>query len=375
MGNKKRMYKKGSFLEPNKELTFGGMKKGKYEAAGPVARQAESAKKMKAAAERIAAEEASKAAAARRGPSRQEKQNTPQGTGGGAKPQVGSKLKELSNAPGPKPAAKKPASTGPKPGTYAYAKKRNPNLDKLIAERKKYAKGTEDYNRVQNQINRAYSAGPMRKEISKVTPKAAPKNTAKPTLQKPASSKPAASKPAPKPAAKKPTPTKTPSGGSGMGAVAKQNALKKELQSAKPVDRRTSAPATKSTSKKMDRLVKKVKKEDAKMRRKNTTATPEGRRPRAQARRLNRASNASAGVKKMGDNYGGNATKAAKINKMGDALEKDLKSRGMMMGGMKYGMGGKYMNKGGFPDLTGDGKVTFADILKGRLKGKKGKRK
>ena len=240
MANKKRMYKKGSFpgMEPYKMLTFGGMKKGKYEAAGPVARQMEEAKKAKAAAERIEAEEATKAAAAKRGPSRQEKQNTPQGTGGGAKPQVGSKLKELSNAPGPKP-----ASTGPKPGTYAYAKKRNPNLDKLIAERKKYAKGTEDYNRVQNQINRAYDKGPMRKDISKVAPKAPPKNTAKPTIQKPASSK-----PAPKPAAKKSTPKQTPSGGSGMGAVQKEAALKNEINSAKPVDRRTSAPASSSST-------------------------------------------------------------------------------------------------------------------------------
>ena len=33
----------------------------------------------------------------------------------------------------------------------------------------------------------------------------------------------------------------------------------------------------------------------------------------------------------------------------------------------KMGMGGKIYRKGGkFPDLTGDGKVTFADILKGR---------
>ena len=315
MANKKRMYKKGSFLEPNKALTFGSMKKGKYEAAGPVARQMENAKKAKAAADRIEAEEASKAAAAQRGPSRQAKQNTPQGTGGGAKPQVGSKLKELSNAPGP-------TSTGPKPGTYAYAKKRNPNLDKLIAERKKYAKGSDDYNRVQNQINKAYNKGPMRNEnqsVSKPKPRPAAKNTIKPTLKVKTPAKPAA-----KPAAKKPTPTKTPSGGSGMGAVAKENAIKKELQSAKPADRRTSAPATKSTSKKMDRLVKKVKKEDARLRRK---------------------------------------------------LEKDLKSRGMMMGGMKYGIGGKYMNKGGFPDLNGDGKVTFADVLKGRLKGKKRNRK
>ncbi len=28
--------------------------------------------------------------------------------------------------------------------------------------------------------------------------------------------------------------------------------------------------------------------------------------------------------------------------------------------------GGKAKNKKGFPDLTGDGKVTFKDILKGR---------
>jgi hypothetical protein len=34
---------------------------------------------------------------------------------------------------------------------------------------------------------------------------------------------------------------------------------------------------------------------------------------------------------------------------------------------MKYGMGGMAMyKKGGMPDLTGDGKVTRADVLKGR---------
>lgn len=219
------MYKKGSFpgMEPNKELTFGRMK---YRGGGPVARQREEAEKAKAAAEKIEAAKAAKAIADRRGPSREEKQNTPQGTGSGRTGKSGS-------------------NAGPKPGTYAYAKKRNPNLDKLIAERKKYAKGTEDYNRVQNQINRAYDKGPMRKEISKLTPKSPPKNTAKPTIQKPASAKPAASKPASTPAAEKPTPTKTPSGGSGMGAVAKENALKNEINSAKPLkDRRNSRRAS-----------------------------------------------------------------------------------------------------------------------------------
>jgi hypothetical protein len=260
MGNKKRMYKKGSFLEPNKELTFGGMNKGKYEAAGPVARQMESAKKAKAAAERIEAEKRAKdktsSTSGIKGVGRPTTMNT--------SPNVKTKLDELSKAPGPKPAAKKPASTEPKPGTYAYAKKRNPNLDKLIAERKNYAKGSADYNRVQNQINKAYDKGPMRTEGSKVAPKAAPKNTAKPTLQKPAASKPA-SKPAPKPAAKKPTPTKTPSGGSGMGAVAKENALKKEVQSAKPVDRRAPSKNAQKIANKNARRNKRLNKMQERM--------------------------------------------------------------------------------------------------------------
>lgn len=82
---------------------------------------------------------------------------------------------------------KKKESGGAKPGTYAYAKQRNPNLDKLIAERKKYARGTDDYNRIQNQINRAYNTGPMRKEISEVPRKApsqVPNPRPAPTIQK-----------------------------------------------------------------------------------------------------------------------------------------------------------------------------------------------
>ena len=49
----------------------------------------------------------------------------------------------------------------------------------------------------------------------------------------------------------------------------------------------------------------------------------------------------------------------------------------MMGGGMAYGKK-KKMRDGGqsFPDLTGDGKVTQADVLKGRgvINGKKGKK-
>ena len=289
-GGKKKMYKKGSFLEPNKELTFGGMKKSKYEAAGPVDRQTEDAKKAKAAAKRIKDFTDSKAAAARRGPSRQEKQNTPQGTGGGAvsnakqrneKAKRDNKVIAMTNvntrsllntlgkgaAKNPNPSNKAISLARPEPasGTYASAKKKNPNLDKLIKQRKGLTKGTDEYNRVQNQINKAYGKGPIRKEASKIAAKPAAKNTAKPTLKvktpaKPAA-KPVAKKPAPKPA---PRPKVSPSGGSGMGAMRNMDNLKNELKSAspaaKPVDRRA-----KRSAKKSDRLKRRVSKLQGKM--------------------------------------------------------------------------------------------------------------
>ena len=57
-----------------------------------------------------------------------------------------------------------------------------------------------------------------------------------------------------------------------------------------------------------------------------------------------------------------------RINQQKKRLEREKKMDGGMMGG-RFGM-----KKGSkFPDLTGDGKVTFADILKGRgvINGKK----
>ena len=66
--------------------------------------------------------------------------------------------------------------------------------------------------------------------------------------------------------------------------------------------------------------------------------------------------------------------KKPKKFKKGKELDREKKMGGGMMGrrfGMKKGSGKK------FPDLTGDGKVTFADILKGRgvINGKKKKKK
>ena len=68
--------------------------------------------------------------------------------------------------------------------------------------------------------------------------------------------------------------------------------------------------------------------------------------------------------------------KGEKVTESGVSKGKDLREKKMgggMMGrrfGMKKGSGKK------FPDLTGDGKVTFADILKGRgvINGKKKKK-
>ena len=51
-----------------------------------------------------------------------------------------------------------------KTNSYAEAKKRNPNLDKLIKQRKGLKKGTPDYNKVQNQINKAYGKGPVNRD-------------------------------------------------------------------------------------------------------------------------------------------------------------------------------------------------------------------
>ena len=47
-------------------------------------------------------------------------------------------------------------TSGSKKDPYAEAKKRDPNLDKYIAERDKHKKGSEAYNAAQNRINKAY---------------------------------------------------------------------------------------------------------------------------------------------------------------------------------------------------------------------------
>jgi len=53
---------------------------------------------------------------------------------------------------------KKRRTTSGDSGAYAKAKKVNPELDSLIAERKKHAKGSDEYNKIQNRINVAYGS-------------------------------------------------------------------------------------------------------------------------------------------------------------------------------------------------------------------------
>ena len=64
--------------------------------------------------------------------------------------------------------------------------------------------------------------------------------------------------------------------------------------------------AKKRTQRAVAKKIHQLKKEDRKNRfsRNNTNPTPEGVSPKRQARRLNKASNPSEGVKKMGDGYG-----------------------------------------------------------------------
>ena len=65
----------------------------------------------------------------------------------------------------------KGAKIGPKnkKDPYAEAKKRDPKLPEYIKQRKGLKKGTVEYNRIQNKINKAYGKGPMRGVEEKAT--------------------------------------------------------------------------------------------------------------------------------------------------------------------------------------------------------------
>ena len=71
-----------------------------------------------------------------------------------------------------------------KKGTYRYAKASQPGLDGIISKRNKAMKGTAEYNRYQNQINKAYGVGPTNRSTTEKTVSTIPKvtiETKKPT--------------------------------------------------------------------------------------------------------------------------------------------------------------------------------------------------
>ena len=69
-------------------------------------------------------------------------------------------------APSAPSTPKNPKPSSPKKGTYDYAKSKNANLDSIISRRNKSAKGTAEYNRYQNQINKAYGVGPTNRNTT-----------------------------------------------------------------------------------------------------------------------------------------------------------------------------------------------------------------
>ena len=186
------------------------------------------------------------------GQSREKVQNTPGGRGGytNAKPESGPNAKPNNSGPNPSvgsdnrsssrggyintdpksgsdakpnPGVKKPIKK--KASSYADAKKRNPNLDNLIKKRKGLAKGTTEYNMVQNKINRAYGVGPTdRKEMSKMDSKPVTTKKLKSTLAVKTPAKSSAT-----PVKKKVVSKTSPTGGSGMGSINRQKQAIKDL--------------------------------------------------------------------------------------------------------------------------------------------------
>ena len=156
----------------------------------------------------------------RRGPSREEKQNTPQG----ANPDV-KVVKE-------KEAESKKTTDAKKSNPYADAKKKDPKLDSYIKIRNNSKKGSAAYNAAQNKINSAYGKGPQRKvDITPVKAKKAEPIERKSTSDRIitiSSDKPikTASKPTPKSGSASSNKNNT-GGGSGMGGVqSEKNKLK-----------------------------------------------------------------------------------------------------------------------------------------------------
>lgn len=349
---KKKM--KSGYMEPSKEVKFGGPSKKMQDAgkktpgqeAGLVAKirkggvpayrlpsgkivmqgsaaymsadstytkQADKRAKFKAD-QKKSKEAADKAIADRRGPSREEKQNTAQGTGANRTGKSGSNAESKTKKVG---------------GTYADAKKKDPKLDSYIKIRNNSEKGSPEYTAAQNKINAAYGKGPQRKVAPTKTVKAQEAKQIDSGVKK-AGLQTKKSAPAPKP---KSTPRANTGAGSGMGGVQAEKDKIADLKST-PAPSATPDRRAKRKGRKADRQTKREAIKDAKGNLKAARKMTAGgmKTPSADQKGLqklptsvrNKMGYKRAGGKKMG--YGGK---------------------------MKYGMGGKKKAQFGLGKIAG----------------------
>jgi len=213
------------------------------------------AKEREEAKDRLKSESDDKELIDRRGKSREEKQNTSQGSGGGTKSNIdkishatdpgahtGAGLKNPTEKIKPKSPTSKlldkldstkvPKKEPKKSNPYADAKKKDPKLDSHIKIRNNSKKGSPEHTRAQNAINAAYGKGPQRKVAPTKTVKAQEAGPIDRPKTKSSGLQTKKSAPAPKP---KSTPKSKSGISSGIGLKSKSEALKKELKSSVPV--------------------------------------------------------------------------------------------------------------------------------------------
>tara|TARA_R100000544_G_C2227459_1_gene61890 strand:- start:8560 stop:10134 length:1575 start_codon:yes stop_codon:yes gene_type:complete len=364
---------KSGYMEPSKEVKFGGPSKQKM-AAGGIKKTTKNGKPaLKLPNGQVVTEGGPGYAGAlkkynqdnpaKEAPSaREKKQNTPQGTGANRTGKSGSdavskdvnlKLDELSNAPGP---AKK--------STYADAKKKDPKLDSYIKMRNSSEKGSPEHTSAQNKINAAYGRGPQRK--------VAPMKTVKALKAKPIDSGRKSpelqikkSTPAPKP---KSTPKPNTGAGSGMGGVQAEKNKIADLKST-PAPSATPDRRAKRKGRKADRKTKREAIKDAKGNLKAARKMTAGgmKTPSADQKGLqklptsvrNKMGYKRAGGKKMG--YGG---------KMKYGMGGKKKAQFGMMGKIAGAIGGAKGAEGGFgKKLLGAAKGALGGGLLGRAAG------
>jgi len=124
----------------------------------------------------------------------------------------------------------KVVKTKPKVDKFAEAKKRDPNLSKYVAERKKHKKGSPEYNALQNKINKAY--GVSKRHGQTTTTKTAGPKVSKDT--------------------KRTTKTKVATPGLGSKQTKVVKGTKDNIRKTKVVERTESGDVSKKTKQKFD---------------------------------------------------------------------------------------------------------------------------